>query len=283
MTQLLMQVEYHQCDETYFQVNKDGREAGTKSFMWVHITSELVKEHPIVVYCFELTRGTDHLRKFYEDFKGYITCDAYISYHILGEENADVIIICGCMMHLRRRFVKSLSLINTKGLDYDTLKIRKYLKKVQKDNLLIGYKNGGYSCKYVDETIQIYADYIQKFIDTSNTYNDAFRKYSLYPERTILIINYSKRKLEFDGAVKAAAALKKASESLTEAFLETDRFIAQWLYETLDVKNNDFHKIKIDYVRFAQLVEKMEVKRMNLYLTLTQYGYGHLIHKALLQ
>lgn len=123
MTRLLMLVEYQQCDETYFQVNKDGREAGTKSFMWVHITSELVKEHPIIVYCFELTRGTDHLRKFYEDFKGYITCDAYISYHVLGEENADVIIICGCMMHLRRRFVKSLSLIDTKSLDYDTVEL----------------------------------------------------------------------------------------------------------------------------------------------------------------
>jgi len=121
MTHLLMQVEYHQCDETYFRVNKDGREAGTKSFMWVHITSELLKGHPIIVYCFELTRGTDHLRKFYEDFKGYITCDAYISYHVLGKENADAIIICGCMMHLRRRFAKSLSLIDTKGLDYDTI------------------------------------------------------------------------------------------------------------------------------------------------------------------
>jgi len=33
LTGLLMQFEYHQCDETFFQVNKDGREAGTKSFM----------------------------------------------------------------------------------------------------------------------------------------------------------------------------------------------------------------------------------------------------------
>jgi transposase len=121
MIQLLMEVEYQQCDETYFQVNKDGRSAGTKSFMWVHITSELLKENPIIVYCFEPTRGTEHLRKFYKDFKGYITCDAYISYHVLGKENADIIIICGCMMHLRRRFVKSLSLIDTKGLDYDTV------------------------------------------------------------------------------------------------------------------------------------------------------------------
>lgn len=74
-TQLLMQHEYQQCDETFFQVNKDGREAGTKSVMWVHRTSELLNTNQIVVYCFELTRGTDHLRKFYEDFKGYITCD----------------------------------------------------------------------------------------------------------------------------------------------------------------------------------------------------------------
>jgi len=135
LTQLLMQFEYHQCDETYFQVNKDGREAGTKSFMWVHISSELLKEHPIILYCFELTRGTDHLRKFYEDFKGYITCDAYISYHVLGQENADVIIICGCMMHLRRRFVKSLSLIDAKGLDYgivEALPETKVLKLIGK-------------------------------------------------------------------------------------------------------------------------------------------------------
>lgn len=121
MTQLLMQIEYHQCDETYFQVNKDGREAGSKSFMWVHISNELINTHPLIVYCFELTRGTDHLRKFYQDFKGYITCDAYISYHVLEKEHKDEIVICGCMMHLRRRFIKSLSLINTKSLDNDAI------------------------------------------------------------------------------------------------------------------------------------------------------------------
>jgi transposase len=121
LVQLLKRVPYHQCDETFFQVTKDGREAGAKSIMWAHITSELIHEHPIIVFCFELTRGTDHLRKFYEDFKGYITCDAYIAYHLLGKEKSDVIIICGCMMHLRRRFVKSLSLIDTEGLNSDTI------------------------------------------------------------------------------------------------------------------------------------------------------------------
>jgi len=121
MVQLLKQVEYQQCDETYFQVNKDGRDAGVKSYMWVHTTSELVEGHRIIVFCYEPTRGTDHLRKFYKDFDGHITCDAYVSYHLLGEENVGRITISGCMMHLRRRFAKALSIVSTKGIDPDII------------------------------------------------------------------------------------------------------------------------------------------------------------------
>jgi hypothetical protein len=109
---LMLEVPYHQCDETTLRVNNDGRAAGSKSYMWVHITSELLNTHPIVLFCYELTRGTDHLREFYKDFEGYITCDAYCSYHVLGKENKDVICICGCMMHMRRRYAKSLALID---------------------------------------------------------------------------------------------------------------------------------------------------------------------------
>lgn len=116
MKKLLM-VSYHQCDETTFLVNKDGRDAGRKSYMWVHTTSELAGVDPIIVFCFELTRETEHLRKFYQDFNGYITCDAYCSYQVLSKEKEDAVIICGCMMHMRRRFVESLSLIDKSGLD----------------------------------------------------------------------------------------------------------------------------------------------------------------------
>lgn len=80
--------------------------------MWIHITSELLATHPIILFCYELTRGTDHLRKFYEDFKGYITCDAYCSYQVLEKENQNVIHVCGCMMHMRRRYAQSLALID---------------------------------------------------------------------------------------------------------------------------------------------------------------------------
>lgn len=109
---LMLTIPYHQCDETTLRVNNDGRAAGSKSYMWVHITSELLNSHPIVLFCYELTRGTDHLRKFYEDFKGYITCDAYCSYQVLEKEKQDVILVCGCMMHMRRRYAQSLALID---------------------------------------------------------------------------------------------------------------------------------------------------------------------------
>jgi len=60
---LMLTVPYHQCDETTLRVINDGRAAGTNSYMWVHITSELLTSNPIVLFCYELTRGTDHLRK----------------------------------------------------------------------------------------------------------------------------------------------------------------------------------------------------------------------------
>ena len=122
LIECLMDVNYHQCDETPYQVIMDGRPAGAKSFMWLHTGSELCSANPIIIFCYELTRGTDHLRKFYDDFKGYITCDAYCSYHVLQKENEEIIIVCGCMMHCRRRWADSLSLIDKKNMTDDQIK-----------------------------------------------------------------------------------------------------------------------------------------------------------------
>lgn len=104
LTQLLLKLKYTQNDETYIQVNKDGRSAGNKSFLWVHCSSSLLDCPPIIIFCYEKTRGTDHLRKFFREFSGYITCDAYISYQLLEQENPGIITAAGCMMHARRYF-----------------------------------------------------------------------------------------------------------------------------------------------------------------------------------
>lgn len=117
----LMHIPHHQCDETFCRVNRDGRRAGSYSYMWVHRSSELYPGPQIILFCFESTRGADHLRKFYEDFRGFITCDAYCAYRVLESEKAEVVRICGCLMHLRRRFANSLALIDKTGLSDEVI------------------------------------------------------------------------------------------------------------------------------------------------------------------
>ena len=84
---------YNQVDETHWTVINDGRRAGSVSYIWAHTTSELLDVPPVVVYCFELTRGTDHLRNFYgNQFKGNITSDGYVAYPVYeSETDGDVV------------------------------------------------------------------------------------------------------------------------------------------------------------------------------------------------
>lgn len=116
MASLLVRKRYNQCDETTYEVIKDGRKAGAKGYVWVHTTSELDQGHPLIVYRFELTRSTDHLRRFYGDtgYKGCITSDAYCSYDTLAKEYPDIY-GSGCLMHVRRRFYQASLLIKAAG------------------------------------------------------------------------------------------------------------------------------------------------------------------------
>ena len=107
MTGYLIRSGYIQSDESYFLVNKDGRGPGHKSFMWVHCTSEMLDGHPVVVFYYEATRGTEHLRQLFGEFLGYIICDAYISYQVMEKEHP-LIMVAGCFMHCRRYFAEAL-------------------------------------------------------------------------------------------------------------------------------------------------------------------------------
>lgn len=104
---------YSQCDETILQVlHEEGRDARTKSYVWAHTTGELDEGPPIVIFAYEPTRGTDHLRRYYAGFSGCLSSDAYVSYEILARESDGRIILCGCLMHARRRFAEALEIIN---------------------------------------------------------------------------------------------------------------------------------------------------------------------------
>lgn len=109
---------FQQCDETYWQVVLDERKAGAKSFIWVHRSGELLPGPAIVAYCFEKTRGADHLRSFYAGILQmiYLTCDAYGAYPCFAGETGGLMILTGCYMHCRRRFVEAMLILKLTGL-----------------------------------------------------------------------------------------------------------------------------------------------------------------------
>ena len=119
----LRMAQYQQCDETTYLVINDGRAAGTKSFIWVHRTSELLDGPAIIVYCYEKTRSADHLREFYAglSIQLFLTCDAYGAYPSFADGMGGLVVICGCFMHCRRRFVDALSLLNLKSLTQEQI------------------------------------------------------------------------------------------------------------------------------------------------------------------
>ena len=96
---------YHvlQADETPVLVNKDGRPAGSKSYMWVYRTGRMYTDRQIVLYEYQRTRNASHPREFLKDFSGICVTDGYQVYHTIENEREDLK-IAGCWSHARRRF-----------------------------------------------------------------------------------------------------------------------------------------------------------------------------------
>ena len=97
--------DYHvlQADETPVLVNRDGRPAGSKSYMWVYRTGRMYMDRQIVLYEYQRTRNASHPREFLKDFSGICVTDGYQVYHTIENEREDLA-IAGCWSHARRRF-----------------------------------------------------------------------------------------------------------------------------------------------------------------------------------
>lgn len=104
---------YHviQADETPVLVNRDGREAGAKSYMWVYRSGHMYKDRQIVLYEYQLTRNASHPREFLKGYQGICVTDGYQVYHTL-EKELEELTIAGCWVHCRRRFDEALKLID---------------------------------------------------------------------------------------------------------------------------------------------------------------------------
>jgi transposase len=98
----LLKLDILNCDETTLQVlHEDGREANTKSYMWLYRSGRYGP--PIVLFDYQTTRAGKHPINFLSGYKGYIHIDGYAGYNGL----IDVILV-GCLAHARRGFTDAL-------------------------------------------------------------------------------------------------------------------------------------------------------------------------------
>ena len=104
--------EFHviQADETPVLVNKDGRPAGSKSYMWVYSSGYMYPDEQIVLYEYQRTRNASHPRQFLKDYSGVCVTDGYQVYHTVEKELEDLK-IAGCWVHCRRKFDEALKAV----------------------------------------------------------------------------------------------------------------------------------------------------------------------------
>lgn len=104
-------------DETELEVlNEPGREATTKSYMWMFRTGN--GHNPIVLYEYQPSRAGDNAKNFLKGFSGYIHVDAYDGYDKLLKESkagpAMEVTLLACFAHARRYFTDTLKAVTDK-------------------------------------------------------------------------------------------------------------------------------------------------------------------------
>jgi len=134
--QELMKYPVIQMDETPVLVSKDGRKAGSKSYMWVARTGTMYDAPAMILYEYQKTRKTDHPREFLKGYKGTLVTDGYQVYHKLANEEQEIE-VAGCWSHARRPFaelVKATGKDKAKGtLAYDAVMQIGLIYKTDKD------------------------------------------------------------------------------------------------------------------------------------------------------
>lgn len=103
-------------DETPFQVIKDGRKAGSKSWMWVYRNGACDSAHPIVIYDYQPTRKTDHPAEFLKGYSGILVTDGYQPYHTLDKKRDDLQ-VAGCWVHAKRKFAEYVKAVGSENLE----------------------------------------------------------------------------------------------------------------------------------------------------------------------
>ncbi len=103
-------------DETPFQVIRDERSPGSKSYMWVYRNGSCNDDHPVVIYDYQPTRKTDHPENFLKDYNGILVTDGYQVYHTL-EKKREGLKVSGCWIHSKRKYTEIVKALGTNKPD----------------------------------------------------------------------------------------------------------------------------------------------------------------------
>lgn len=112
MKEQLLELPVVQCDETPTVVVNDGNpKSGSKSYMWVHRSSELIRDKAIILYEYQMTRKHDHPLEFYKDYVGVLETDGLQQYRIV-ERKVEGLTNASCWTHARRDFAEACKAMN---------------------------------------------------------------------------------------------------------------------------------------------------------------------------
>ena len=90
-------------DESVLQVlHEDGRKATDDSRMWVYCNDKM-NDRSIIIFEYQPTRAGIHPAKFLKGYTGFLICDGYDAYNAVTGARR-----CGCLAHVRRKFVEAL-------------------------------------------------------------------------------------------------------------------------------------------------------------------------------
>jgi transposase len=100
----LLQRDIAFSDDTSVRMLAPGTGKTDKIHIWVYVAGG--QGPPYRIFEFAPTRSGGNPKKFFEEFNGYVHCDAFSGYDILFLDGN--IIECGCWMHVRRKFFEAL-------------------------------------------------------------------------------------------------------------------------------------------------------------------------------
>ena len=158
LKQEMMKQSLLHADETPFEGIRDGRPAGSKSYMWVYRTDAKAAGGKAILYEYCPTRGHQNPEEFLKEYTGTLVCDGYGAYHQLEREHPGKFRVAGCWVHCKRKFS---TILKTDEKKYKGTLADKAVKKIQK----IYHEEHRLENLPADEHLQKRQEIIQPLVD----------------------------------------------------------------------------------------------------------------------